>query len=50
MVNRGQISSDIDKVGMQPGEMIYVIVSAIIVIISMLLIYRIERKRNVAII
>jgi uncharacterized protein len=46
MVNRGAISPDIDKVGMQPNDVIYVAVSIIMVIVSLLLVYRIERKKK----
>jgi uncharacterized protein len=46
MVNRGAISADIDKVGMEPNDVIYVAVSIIMVIVSLLLVYRIERKKK----
>lgn len=42
--NKGVISTDVDKMGMQPGELIYVVISAVIVIASLFLVYRIEQK------
>jgi membrane protease YdiL (CAAX protease family) len=47
LINRGTISADADKVGMGPEEWIYVAFSATMVIISLILIYRIEKKRQV---
>jgi membrane protease YdiL (CAAX protease family) len=46
LVNRGEISSDVDKMGMQPEEFIYVAISSVMVILSLIIIYRIERKRR----
>lgn len=46
LANRGVISSDVDKVGIQDSEMIYVIFSFITVIISLFLVYRVEQKRK----
>jgi uncharacterized protein len=47
LVNRGQISADADKVGIQQEELIYVALSAIMVLGSLTMIYRIEKKRKV---
>lgn len=44
--NRGVISADIDKTGMESGQWIYVLTSAVMVTISLLLVYRIEKKRR----
>lgn len=44
--NRGVISPDVDKVGNQPGEGIYVLVSAVMVVISLVAVYLIEQKRK----
>lgn len=44
--NRGSISVDADKVGTQQSELIYVAVSAVIVISSLFMVYRIEQKRK----
>jgi membrane protease YdiL (CAAX protease family) len=46
--NRGVISSDADKIGSEGGEMIYVAVSAVMVIASLTLVYRVEQKRKVS--
>jgi membrane protease YdiL (CAAX protease family) len=46
--NRGAISVDVDKVGMQESDLIYVATSAIVVITSLMLIYRIELKKKSA--
>jgi uncharacterized protein len=48
LINRGQISEDIDKVGMQPNDIIYVIISIVVVTFSLILIQRIEKKRKSA--
>jgi membrane protease YdiL (CAAX protease family) len=42
--NRGAISKDIDKVGMESTELIYVVASAIVVISCLFLIYKIEKN------
>lgn len=46
MVNRGSITEDVDKVGIQEGEWIYVAVSTVMVIASLWLIKRLEEKRR----
>lgn len=46
LVNRGVISEDVDKMGMQPGDLIYVAISTVIVIGSMVLLYRMEQKNK----
>ena len=45
LVNRGQISADVDKIGMDDAQLIYVAVSAMLVIGSMVLVYRKEQRR-----
>ncbi|MCC6837877.1 MAG: CPBP family intramembrane metalloprotease [Bacteroidia bacterium] len=48
LANRGTIFVDADKVGMEQGEFIYVIVSIVMVVSSLFLVYRLEqKKRNV---
>lgn len=49
LVNRGAISADVDKVGMESSDLIYVIISTILVAISLIIVYRIERKRKAVI-
>jgi hypothetical protein len=44
--NRGTITQDADTLGIQQGEWIYVGISIAMVAISMLLVYRIEKKRK----
>ena len=44
--NRGVISADVDKIGTFENELMYVITSAILVTFSMILVYRIEKKRK----
>jgi membrane protease YdiL (CAAX protease family) len=46
LMNRGVISADADKVGIQQGELIYVAISTILVIGSLVLVYRMEQKRK----
>lgn len=46
MVNRGAVPTDVDKVGIQPDELIYVAVSAVMVTLSLILVRRIERKKK----
>ncbi len=46
--NRGVISSDADKIGIDNSQLIYVIISVIIVSGSLYLIYKIEKKRKAA--
>lgn len=48
LINRGEISDDTDKVGMNTQDWIYVAISAIMVIISLIMIYRIEKKKHAA--
>lgn len=45
-INRGEISDGLDKVGMNTQDWIYVAISGIMVVISLILIYRIEKKKN----
>jgi membrane protease YdiL (CAAX protease family) len=45
LANRGVISVEADKLGIRESEMIYVIASAGMVIISLLLVYRTEKKK-----
>ena len=44
--NRGAVSADADKLGMENSEMIYVICSVVMVIAGMIFMYRIEGKRK----
>lgn len=44
--NRGVISADVDKIGTFENEMMYVIVSAVLVTVSLVFVYRIEKKKN----
>lgn len=46
LANRGVVTMDVDKIGMEKNQTILVIASSIIVIISMILVYRIEKKRK----
>src|SRR6218665_1814670 len=46
LVNRGAVSEDVDKVGSEGGQLIYVIISAALAIGSLLLIYRTEKKKQ----
>jgi len=46
LANRGAVSVDIDKVGMEKGEFIFVGVSFVLVVLSLFFVYRIERKRG----
>lgn len=46
--NRGVISSDADKIGIDNSQLIYVIISALIVSGSLYLIYHIEKKKKAA--
>jgi uncharacterized protein len=48
LANRGVISADVDKVGILESELIYVVISSAVVIVSMILVYRIERKKRSA--
>ncbi|HEX8516658.1 MAG TPA: CPBP family intramembrane glutamic endopeptidase [Bacteroidia bacterium] len=45
LINRGTISVDVDKVGINESEIIYVVISAVMVLTSLLLVYRIEKKK-----
>ena len=44
--NRGTITQEVDTLGIQEGELIYVATSIILVAVSLLLVYRIEKKRK----
>ncbi len=44
--NRGVISADVDKIGTFENEIMYVITSTVLVILSLILIYRMEKKRR----
>lgn len=46
LMNRGTISIDADKLGIQENEIIYVGVSVVMVAISLLLVHKIEQKRK----
>lgn len=46
LMNRGEISSDADKIGIEQGEWVYVFTSIFTVSISLFLVYRIEKKRK----
>lgn len=45
LVNRGVITEDADKVGIQEGEWIYVLTSVLTVALSLFWVYRIEKKK-----
>lgn len=45
--NRGVISVDIDKVGIHESELIYVGVSVVFVLVSLLLVYRTEKNNQI---
>jgi membrane protease YdiL (CAAX protease family) len=44
--NNGTVGKDADKVGIEQGEWIYVAVSTVMVIVSLVVIYKIEKKRK----
>lgn len=46
LINRGTIGDNADKVGENAHEWIYVVISAAMVIASLVMIYRFEKKRN----
>ncbi len=46
LMNRGTINADIDKMGVQQDQGILVVTSAIMVMASLFLVYRIEKKRK----
>jgi membrane protease YdiL (CAAX protease family) len=46
LINRGSLSKDMDEFGADPHDWIYAVISAILVISSLVLIYRIEKKRQ----
>lgn len=46
LVNRGAIPDNADKVGIEEGEWLYVATSVATVIITLFLVYRIEKKRK----
>jgi hypothetical protein len=46
--NRGVISSDVDKIGTDNSQWVFVVISVIIVAASLYLIYQIENKRKTA--
>ncbi|MES2593206.1 MAG: type II CAAX endopeptidase family protein [Bacteroidota bacterium] len=45
LTNRGEVTEGADKVGMHEGEWLYTLVSAVMVGMSLFLVYRIEKKR-----
>jgi membrane protease YdiL (CAAX protease family) len=47
LANRGVISDDADKMGTEQGQWIYVLVSAVMVALSLFLVYRKEKKNTV---
>jgi uncharacterized protein len=44
--NRGTIAADVDKIGVDAHEWIYVLTSTLVVCTGLLLIYRIEKRKN----
>lgn len=48
MMNRGEIAQGSDKVGMETQDWAYVAISAVMVIVSLILIYRTEKKNHSA--
>ena len=46
--NRGVISPDVDKIGTFKNEIMYVIISGVLVILSLILVYRMEKKKNIS--
>lgn len=46
LANRGVIGAEADKIGIQPGEWVYVVACAITVAICLLAVYYIEKKRK----
>lgn len=46
LINRGAISTDVDKVGIEQNEWIYVLISIIAVVTSLFFVRRIEKKRH----
>ena len=46
LANRGTISADADKIGTEGNEWVYVIVSAVMVAVSMALVYRTESRKK----
>lgn len=46
LADRGAVSADADKIGIQPGEWVYVVVCAIIVALCLFAVYYIEKRRK----
>lgn len=46
LVNKGVISAEVDKVGSSENQMVYVVVSFIVVILSLVWVYKIENKKK----
>lgn len=46
LMNRGVITADVDKIGVQQDQGIFIVISAFMVAASLLLVYRIEKKRK----
>ncbi len=46
LANRGVISDNADKVGIQEGEWIYLVISIVLVALSLFLVFRIEKKKT----
>lgn len=46
LANRGVVSAEADKIGIQPGEWGYVVICSLTVMLSLLAIYFIEKKRR----
>ncbi|HEY0029308.1 MAG TPA: CPBP family intramembrane glutamic endopeptidase [Bacteroidia bacterium] len=44
--NRGLISADVDKTGMQNSQWIYVFTSVVLVSVTLVMVYRIEKRRK----
>ena len=50
LINRGVIPENIDKLGMESTQWVYVVCSAVMVIVSLIMVYRVEKKRRSVII
>ncbi|MFL5765913.1 MAG: CPBP family intramembrane glutamic endopeptidase [Bacteroidia bacterium] len=46
LTNRGAVSADVDKIGSESSQFVYVVCSALMVALSMIVIRRIEKKRR----
>ncbi|MGQ0826982.1 MAG: lysostaphin resistance A-like protein [Bacteroidota bacterium] len=46
LINKGVISAEVDKIGIQPDQLAFVVSSFIMVMISLFLVYRIEQRRK----